>query len=111
MEAAETDTEKFAALFLVPKLVRGTDCDKNARMCIMKVCSICAFSKTKYVLFLLDFTYGILEVFFTNFYRALVIHFWQGCCEVKTVRMDVQECCSNQLPYRYLAVLPKTKKL
>ena len=50
LEAAETDTEKFAALFLVPKLVRGTDCDKNARMCIMKVCSICAFSKTKYVL-------------------------------------------------------------
>merc|ERR1739844_175784 len=36
LEAAETDTEKFAALFLVPKLVRGTDCDKNARMCIMK---------------------------------------------------------------------------
>ena len=51
LEAAETDTEKFAALFLVPKLVRGTDCDKNARMCIMKVCNICAISKTKYILF------------------------------------------------------------
>ena len=43
LEAAETDTEKFAALFLVPKLVRGTDCDKNARMCIMKVCNVCNF--------------------------------------------------------------------
>ena len=40
LEAAETDTQKFAALFLVPKLVRGTECDKNARMCIMKVCKL-----------------------------------------------------------------------
>ena len=32
LEKAETDTEKFAALFLVPKLVKGADCDKNARM-------------------------------------------------------------------------------
>ena len=40
LEAAETDTQKFAALFLVPKLVRGTECDKNARMCIMKVCKV-----------------------------------------------------------------------
>ena len=32
LEKAETDTEKFAALFLVPKLVKGADCDRNARM-------------------------------------------------------------------------------
>jgi hypothetical protein len=32
LEKAETDTEKFAALFLVPKLVKSADCDKNARM-------------------------------------------------------------------------------
>lgn len=36
LEAAETDTEKFATLFLVPKLVKGTDCDKTARLCLMK---------------------------------------------------------------------------
>jgi len=33
LEQAETDTEKFAALFLVPKLVKGADCcDKRARL-------------------------------------------------------------------------------
>ena len=33
LEQAETDTEKFAALFLVPKLMRGVEsCDKKARM-------------------------------------------------------------------------------
>jgi len=33
LEQAETDTEKFAALFLVPKLMRGADCcDKRARL-------------------------------------------------------------------------------
>ena len=33
LENAETDTEKFAALFLVPKLMRGVEsCDKKARM-------------------------------------------------------------------------------
>jgi len=33
LEQAETDTEKFAALFLVPKLVKSTDCcDKKARL-------------------------------------------------------------------------------
>ena len=33
LEEAETDTEKFAALFLVPKLMRGVEsCDKKARM-------------------------------------------------------------------------------
>ena len=37
LEAAENDTEKLAALFLVPKLVKGADCDKNARLCLMKV--------------------------------------------------------------------------
>ena len=37
LEAAETDTEKFATLFLVPKLVRGSDCDKTARLYLMKV--------------------------------------------------------------------------
>ena len=37
LEVAETDTEKFATLFLVPKLVKGTECDKQARLCIMKV--------------------------------------------------------------------------
>lgn len=37
LDAAETDTEKLAALFLVPKLVKGADCDKNARSHIMKV--------------------------------------------------------------------------
>ena len=39
LEAAETDTEKFATLFLVPKLVRGSDCDKTARLYLMKVSS------------------------------------------------------------------------
>ena len=39
LEAAETDTEKFATLFLVPKLVKGVDCDKNARLHLMKVCA------------------------------------------------------------------------
>ena len=37
LEAAQTDTEKFATLFLVPKLVKGVDCDKNARLHLMKV--------------------------------------------------------------------------
>ncbi|XP_023331282.1 neurochondrin homolog [Eurytemora carolleeae] len=32
LEKAETDTERFAALFLVPKLVKTGDCDKKARM-------------------------------------------------------------------------------
>ena len=33
LEQAETDTEKFAALFMVPKLMRGVECcDKKARM-------------------------------------------------------------------------------
>jgi len=32
LEKAETDTEKFAALFLVPKLVKSADCDKRARL-------------------------------------------------------------------------------
>ena len=32
LEKAETDTERFAALFLVPKLVKTGDCDKTARM-------------------------------------------------------------------------------
>jgi len=33
LEQAETDTEKFAALFQVPKLVKGADvCDKRARL-------------------------------------------------------------------------------
>jgi hypothetical protein len=39
LEAAETDTEKFATLFLVPKLVRGSDCDRTARLYLMKVLS------------------------------------------------------------------------
>lgn len=37
LEAAESDTEKLAALFLVPKLVKGGECDKTARLCLMKV--------------------------------------------------------------------------
>merc|ERR1712018_413295 len=37
LEAAETDTEKFATLFLVPKLVRGTECNKEARLGLMKI--------------------------------------------------------------------------
>ena len=37
LEAAQTDTEKFATLFLVPKLVKGVDCNKNARLHLMKV--------------------------------------------------------------------------
>ena len=36
LEAAETDTEKFATLFLVPKLVKGVDCNKNSRLHLMK---------------------------------------------------------------------------
>lgn len=32
LERAENDTEKFAALFLVPKLVKSSDCDKTARL-------------------------------------------------------------------------------
>ena len=40
LEAAETDTEKFATLFLVPKLVKGTECDKTARLSLMKVSNI-----------------------------------------------------------------------
>jgi len=36
LEAAQTDTEKFATLFLVPKLVKGIDCNKNARLHLMK---------------------------------------------------------------------------
>jgi len=32
LEKAETDTEKFAALFLVPKLVKSAECDKKARL-------------------------------------------------------------------------------
>ena len=36
LEAAETDTEKFATLFLVPKLVKGTECNKDARLSLMK---------------------------------------------------------------------------
>jgi len=33
LESAETDTEKFFALFMVPKLVKGADCcDKKARL-------------------------------------------------------------------------------
>ena len=40
LEAAETDTEKFATLFLVPKLVKGVDCNKNARLHLMKVSSM-----------------------------------------------------------------------
>ena len=36
LEAAETDTEKFATLFLVPKLVKGTECNKEARLSLMK---------------------------------------------------------------------------
>ena len=39
LEAAETDTEKFATLFLVPKLVQGTECSKEARLSLMKVSS------------------------------------------------------------------------
>ena len=42
LEAAETDTEKLAALFLVPKLVRGSECDKSARIHIMQV-RLCSF--------------------------------------------------------------------
>ncbi len=37
LENATTDTEKMAALFLVPKLVKGDACDKNARLHLMKV--------------------------------------------------------------------------
>ena len=37
LEAAETDTEKLATLFLVPKLVRGAECSKDARLGLMKV--------------------------------------------------------------------------
>ena len=36
LEAAENDTEKLAALFLVPKLVKEADCDKSARLHLMK---------------------------------------------------------------------------
>ena len=36
LEQAETDTEKFAALFLVPKLMRGVEsCDKKEWMRIV----------------------------------------------------------------------------
>lgn len=37
LEAAKTDTEKLATLFLVPKLVRGAECSKDARLGLMKV--------------------------------------------------------------------------
>lgn len=32
LEKAETDQERFAALFLIPKIVKGAECDKTARM-------------------------------------------------------------------------------
>ena len=36
LNAASSDTEKLAALFLVPKLVKGADCDSKARRDLMK---------------------------------------------------------------------------
>ena len=49
LEAAETDTEKFATLFLVPKLVKGVDCNKNARLHLMKVSSLLYGSAERWV--------------------------------------------------------------
>jgi len=43
--AAASDTEKFATLFLVPKLVKGSDCDKTARLYLMKVKKIVLFQR------------------------------------------------------------------
>ena len=37
LNAASSDTEKLSALFLVPKLVKGSDCDSKARRDLMKV--------------------------------------------------------------------------
>ena len=43
LEVAETDMERFATLFLIPKLIRGCDCDKNARISLMKVSNALEF--------------------------------------------------------------------
>ena len=37
LEVAETDMERFATLFIIPKLISACDCDKNARISLMKV--------------------------------------------------------------------------
>ena len=48
LEKAETDTERFAALFLVPKLVKTGDCDKKARMHLVEAIGYSFLGKDYY---------------------------------------------------------------
>lgn len=98
LEAAETDTEKFATLFLVPKLVHGTECDKNARLSLMKVRIPRPDSSS-------------LNVSDLRFFRALDIPFWPECSEVKTVRMAVPSWCFSQWHCLCSAASLRMKKL
>eukprot|EP00094_Tigriopus_californicus_P007014 TCALIF_06753-PA protein Name:"Similar to Neurochondrin Neurochondrin homolog (Drosophila melanogaster)" AED:0.06 eAED:0.07 QI:0/0.33/0.28/0.85/0.83/0.85/7/4/777 len=47
---AETDTERLAALFLVPKLVKGQDCDKQARLHLMKLGTLACCQTSKFTI-------------------------------------------------------------
>ena len=87
LEAAETDTQKFAALFLVPKLVRGTECDKNARMCIMKVCKV-QFSKT------------CTDILFIRYIFRFLIN-----CDFIMIHETSSCICSNIFYYKIIMII------
>ena len=83
LEAAQTDTEKFATLFLVPKLVKGVDCDKNARLHLMKVrYKIIYDIENKIIVFLL-----IMIYLHFSYYRESDFNFLLACFEAKTALM------------------------
>ena len=71
LEVAETDMERFATLFLIPKLIRGCDCDKNARISLMKVSNA-----LKFVLKSKQFYYVTSNTFLL---RELGTRFWHEC--------------------------------
>ena len=87
LEAAQTDTEKFATLFLVPKLVKGVDCDKNARLHLMKVRYKIIYdiennNQTQIIVFLL-----IMIYLHFSYYRESDFNFLLACFEAKTALM------------------------
>ena len=84
LEAAQTDTEKFATLFLVPKLVKGVDCDKNARLHLMKVRYkiIYDIENIQIIVFLL-----IMIYLHFSYYRESDFNFLLACFEAKTALM------------------------
>ena len=95
LEAAETDTEKFATLFLVPKLVQGTECDKATRLSLMKVKSLLKIHSIKHIELIFFIFQGIGYSFLARMLRSKDSP--DGCPKLmfQSVALSVLSCFSQ----------------